>query len=323
MTSDPKNTTIWTVSSDKAGKRLDIALSQLRIDISRSQWKRLIENGFVKIDGRVTNPSHILRKEEKVEITILPPEPLELTPEKIPLDIVFEDRSLLVVNKPSGMVVHPGAGHSKHTLVNALLYHCPDLAGIGGKKRPGIVHRLDKDTSGLLVVAKNESAHHALSNQIKNKRVKRIYMALVHGMVTPEEGQIHTMIGRHPVHRQKMSINVRAGKEAITYWWVKEHFTQFTWMELHLRTGRTHQIRVHMASMHHPLVGDKVYGHGKIPEKCPAEVKSAIAALSGQALHARTLGFHHPVDGKYMAFSAPLPAQIQRILDILRRTDGS
>jgi len=323
MISDPNNTTIWIVPADKAGKRLDISLTQLRFQISRSQWKHLIENGFVRIEGQTSHPSYILRSGDRVEVTIPPPEPLELEPEEIALNIVFEDDFLLVVNKPSGMVVHPGAGHSKHTLVNALLHHCPDLDGIGGKQRPGIVHRLDKDTSGLLMVAKNDSAHHSLARQIKEKLVRRIYVALVHGEVPQEEGHIHTMIGRHPVHRQKMSINVRVGKDAITNWRVKERFPHFTWMELRLQTGRTHQIRVHMASMHHPVVGDKVYGRDRLPETYPSELKSAIAALSGQALHAHTLGFHHPATGDYLEFSSPLPIRIQRILDILRGKAGS
>jgi 23S rRNA pseudouridine1911/1915/1917 synthase len=318
MMQQRENTTIWTVSSDKAGKRLDICLTEMPFKISRSQWKRLIEQGFVKIQGHSSTPGYILKTGEVVEITIPPPEPLELEPEKIPLDIVYEDDSLLVINKPAGMVVHPGAGHLKHTLVNALLEHCPDLTGIGGKKRPGIVHRLDKDTSGLLVVAKTEFAHNSLSSQIKKKQAHRIYLALIHGTVSEDEGQIHTLIGRHPVHRQKMSINVRRGREAITNWMVKERFLHFTWMELRLQTGRTHQIRVHMAYLHHPVVGDKVYGRGKIPQGCPAELKSAIADLNGQALHAHSLGFRHPVSGKYLEFSSQPPISIQRILNILR-----
>jgi 23S rRNA pseudouridine1911/1915/1917 synthase len=315
-----KNTTIWTVPSDKAGKRLDVCLTQMPFRISRSQWKRLIEKGFVKIEGHESTPSHILKTGEVVEITIPEPEPLEIEPEKIVLDIVYEDDSLLVINKPAGMVVHPGAGHSKHTLVNALLHHCPDLAGIGGKKRPGIVHRLDKDTSGLLAVAKTEWAHLSLSSQLKKKQVQRVYLALVHGIFPKDEGQIHTLIGRHPVYRQKMSINVRTGREAITNWKVKERFLHFTWMELRLQTGRTHQIRVHMSHLNHPVVGDKVYGRGKIPQECPLKLKSAIAVLPGQALHAHSLGFYHPCSGKYMEFFSPPPMSIQRILDILKES---
>ncbi|MGA1792099.1 MAG: RluA family pseudouridine synthase, partial [bacterium] len=303
------------------GSRLDISLSKLHFGISRSQWKRLIEEGFVRIDGRGIPPSHLLRPGEVVDITIPSPEPLELAPEKIALDIVFEDGSLLVINKPSGMVVHPGAGHPKHTLVHALLHHCPDLAGIGGKKRPGIVHRLDKDTSGLLVVAKTESAHISLSAQIKEKLARRFYVALVYGTLPDDTGQIQTLIGRHPVHRQKMSINVRRGREAMTDWKVMERFSDFTWMSLRLHTGRTHQIRVHMAHIRHPVVGDKVYGRDRLPQGCPPELKAAIAGLSGQALHAQTLGFHHPVTDRFMEFSAPLPEAIQKILDILRKIE--
>ena len=319
MTQQKKDKTIWRVPAEMAGNRLDISLTKLPFGISRSQWKRLIEEGFVRIEGQGIAPSHILKPGETVDITIPAPEPLELSPEKIALDIVYEDDSLLVINKPSGMVVHPGAGHSKHTLVHALLHHCPDLAGIGGKKRPGIVHRLDKDTSGLLVVAKTESAHNSLSGQIKEKQARRVYAALVYGTIPDDTGQVRTLIGRHPVHRQKMSINVRSGREAITDWKVIERFSGFTWMALRLHTGRTHQIRVHMAHIRHPVVGDKVYGRDRLHQGCPPELIAAIADLSGQALHAQTLGFHHPVTGGFMEFSAPLPTAIQRILYILKK----
>ncbi|MBN2374531.1 RluA family pseudouridine synthase [bacterium] len=311
-------TMTWTVPFEKSGQRLDISLAQVYTDITRSQWKRLIKDGMVRVSGQASSPSHVLKPGELVEMTIPPPEPLDIEPEKITLDILYEDDSLLVINKPAGIVVHPGAGHSRHTLVNALLYHCPDFRGIGGKKRPGIVHRLDKDTSGVLMVAKTEHAHQSLSIQLKEKKALRIYVALVHGVLSEDEGEVHTIIGRHPIHRKKMSINPRKGREASTFWKVKERFCRFTWLELHLKTGRTHQIRVHMSHVHHPVVGDTVYGRGRIPHECQSSLKKAISKLPGQSLHAQTLGFCHPETGRYMEFSTPPPIEIQRILDILR-----
>lgn len=313
-----KNITTWIVPSEKAGQRIDLGLAQLHLNISRSQWKRLIKDGMVRIEGRTLIPSYILKSADVIEISIPPPEPLEIEPERIPLDIVYEDDSLIVINKPAGLVVHPGAGHSKHTLVNALLYYCPNFTGIGGKQRPGIVHRLDKDTSGLLMVAKSEQAHQYLCTQLKEKQVRRIYLALVHGVISKQEGEVHTLIGRHPVQRKKMSIHPRKGRQATTLWRVKERFNNFTLLELHLKTGRTHQIRVHMSYINHPVVGDKIYGRGKLPHGCQTGLKQAIAALPGQALHAQTLGFYHPVSGKYMEFSQPPPMVIQNILYILR-----
>lgn len=311
--------TTWKVTSDKVGERLDIALSHIFPEISRSQCKRLIREGMVSVNGRLPNPSYILRDNDIVEIIIPPPEPLEIEPEDIYIDIIYEDDSLLVINKLSGLVVHPAPGHSKHTLVNALLHHCPNLEGIGGKQRPGIVHRLDKDTSGLLMVAKTQQAHNALSLQLKEKKVNRIYIALVYGMFKEKEGMIETRIGRHPKERKRMSANPHTGKEAITYWRVKELFQQFTLLELKLKTGRTHQIRVHMSYAKHPLVGDRIYGRGRIPPNSSSELKNAIGLLTGQALHAQTLGFFHPLTHEYLEFSSPLPKNIEHILDILRK----
>jgi len=312
--------TVWKVPSDQAGMRLDVYLTHLPFTMSRSHWKRLIEKGFVTIEGRATHPSYAVKAGDILEIYIPPPEPSAMEPEAILLDILYEDDALLVLNKPAGMVVHPGAGHSRHTLVNAILHHCPDLAGIGGTRRPGIVHRLDKDTSGLLAVAKTEFAHHSLSAQIKERQVKRAYLALVHGVIEQNEGRIHTLIGRHPVHRQRMSIHVRSGREAITDWQVRERFTWFTLVEARLHTGRTHQIRVHMSHIQHPVVGDRVYGRGKIPAECPGKLREAISALPGQALHAFSLCFRHPLTGEIMEFTAPPPPAIQDILDMLRTT---
>ncbi|MGA1795698.1 MAG: RluA family pseudouridine synthase [bacterium] len=320
MTDQDNSRTTWTVTSDQAGTRLDVYLTRLPFNMSRSHWKRLIEKGFITIEGHATHPSYAVRTGDILEITIPPPEPSTMEPEAMHLDIIYEDDALLVLNKPVGMVVHPGAGHSRHTLANAVLHHCPDLTGIGGTRRPGIVHRLDKDTSGLLVVAKTEFAHHSLCAQIKERQVKRLYLALVHGIFDQNEGRIRTLIGRHPVHRQRMSIHVRVGREAITDWRVKERFAQFTLVEVRLHTGRTHQIRVHMSHLNHPVVGDRVYGRGRLPAECPQGLREAITALPGQALHAFSLCFRHPLTGETMEFSVPLPPSMQGILDILRST---
>jgi 23S rRNA pseudouridine1911/1915/1917 synthase len=309
----------WIVPQGEAGQRLDSALTRLPLKISRSQWKRLINEGMVRIGESIPQPSHTVKPGEEVIIEIPPPEPLTVQPEDIPLDILYEDGALVVINKPAGLVVHPGAGHAEHTLVNALLHHCPDLTGIGGKQRPGIVHRLDKETSGLLVAAKTDQAHQSLSLQIKERKVNRRYIALVYGSLTQDKGEVHTLIGRHPVDRKIMSIHPRRGRDAITYWRVKERFIDFTLLELQLGTGRTHQIRVHMSSINHPVVGDRVYGRNRLPHITPLELKSAIADLPGQALHAQALGFCHPETGECLEFSAPPPEVIQRILDILRR----
>lgn len=320
-----KITKTWVVPTTKRGQRLDLSLSQLGFNLpggpfslSRSQCKRMILDGKIKVDGQISNPSYRIKAGDIVEITIPPPEPLDMRSEDIPLSIIYEDAALVVIDKPAGLVVHPGAGHKHHTLVNALLHHCPNLSGIGGKQRPGIVHRLDKDTSGLIVVAKTETAHQSLCAQIKQRSVRRAYVALVYGQIAEHDGEVSTLIGRHPFHRKRMSIKPRKGRQAITYWRVKERFNNFTWLELSLKTGRTHQIRVHMAYINHPVVGDRVYGRGRHPSTPSLDLKKAIAALPGQALHAQTLGFSHPLTGEYLEFSTPPPPSIQDILNILR-----
>jgi len=308
----------WTVPGEKAGKRLDLVLSQLPLGISRSQWKRLIKKGMITIKGFIPNPHYILKTNDKIEALIPQNEPLDLEPEEIPLEILFEDDSLLIINKPAGLVIHPGAGHSRHTLVNALLYHYPELSCIGERQRPGIVHRLDKDTSGLIMVVKTQRAYKSLSAQLKERKVHRVYKALVHGPFSKSEGDIHTQIGRHPRNRKKMSIHPQKGRYAITRWKLIENFSNFAFLELSLKTGRTHQIRVHMSYIHHPVVGDKVYGRGKIPPDSSSRLRKAIKSLPGQALHAQTIGFQHPDSGKYLEFSSPLPIYMQKILDILK-----
>lgn len=290
--------------------------------ISRSAAVRLIDEGNVTIGGATVPKRTELREGDRVEIVI--PEAEELTeaePENIPLDVVYEDDDLLVINKPSGMVVHPAPGNEHGTLVNALLYHCRGgLSGIGGKLRPGIVHRIDKDTSGLLVVAKNDRAHAGLSAQLQGHHITREYHALVNGGFRTLSGTVNAPIGRHPTDRKKMAV-IRDGshtaREAVTHYEVCEEFGTVTYLKLRLETGRTHQIRVHMAYLGHPLLGDTLYGGGNSRFE-----KTHAALLHGQALHAARLSFTHPVTGENMTFSCPLPEDFCKLLDILRKQGG-
>jgi 23S rRNA pseudouridine1911/1915/1917 synthase len=307
--SDDSESAEWTVGSDDAGIRLDVVISGRFADLSRARVQGLIAAGHVTLNGKPTKPGTKLRVGETVSLTIPPAEALEVVPEAIPLDVVYEDSDLLVINKPKGMVVHPAPGHERGTLVNALLHHCRDLSGIGGTIRPGIVHRLDKDTSGLLVVAKNDLAHHGLAAQIAAKTARRLYRAIVVGGMEADSGQVEAPIGRHPVDRQKMAI-VASGRPAKTYWQIRERFSGFTDLAIELATGRTHQIRVHLASLRHPVVGDTVYGGGvKLPVK-----------LTGQALHACELRFVHPRTGVEIVCQAPLPGEYETLLRYLRQT---
>jgi len=295
------------VPPQAAGERLDRWLAAAGVGPSRAFVQRLIDAGLVTVDGRPASASQRVRPGQRVVVDIPPPEPLEAQPEAIPLDVVYEDDDIIVVNKPQGMVVHPAAGNRAGTLVNALLAHSQGLSGIGGKERPGIVHRLDKDTSGLLVVAKNDHAHISLARQIQAREVLREYVAVVHGRVRDDRGRVDAPIGRHPVHRQRMAV-VPGGRPAVTDYEVLERFPDYTYLRLKLQTGRTHQIRVHMVHLGHPVVGDPVYG----PRRCPWQ-------LAGQCLHARRLGFRHPRTGEWLTFEAPLPAAMEKVLRDLRR----
>jgi 23S rRNA pseudouridine1911/1915/1917 synthase len=290
-------------------QRLDIYLSRKDLGLSRSWIQKLISSGKIKVNNSVVKPSYKVRVKDRIEITIPKPRPLKIEPEKIPLNILYEDRDLIVVNKPRGMVVHPGAGVSSGTLVNALLYYCKDLSGIGGVLRPGIVHRLDKDTSGVLVVAKNDFTHLALSKQFKERSINKRYIALVKGRVLKEEGKIKASIGRHPVKRKKMAAGVRRAREAITSYKVLEKFKDFTLLEAIPETGRTHQIRVHLSHIGYPIVGDPKYG-GRIGLR---------KEMKGQALHAQTLGFIHPRTKEYMEFNAPLSKDMEKVIELLRK----
>ncbi len=309
-----------TVDEEGAGQRLDAFLAATLPGLTRSAVQRLIESGMVLLGGAVPKPSLKLRPGDRLEVAIPPPEPASALPEDIPLEILYEDGDLVVVNKPAGMVVHPGAGNSEGTLVNALLGHCTDLSGIGGELRPGIVHRIDKDTSGILVVAKSDAAHQGLAKQFSEHTVKRIYLALVFGSLKSDSGRIEGVIGRHPVDRKKMSGTARHGKHAVTHWRVVGRYPEACLIRLRLETGRTHQIRVHLSEAGHPLLGDPVYGgSGRLKNLKDAGLRSLVKGLGRQALHAKTLGFIHPVTGQYLEFDSELPPDMQSVLDYLER----
>ncbi|HAR86601.1 MAG TPA: RNA pseudouridine synthase [Clostridium sp.] len=297
----------YTIEEENVRKRLDLFVSENEVDMSRSFVQGIIEKQQVKVNGQIKKSNYKLRVGDKVQVELAEPVELQVEAEDIPLDIIYEDSDVIVINKPQDMVVHPAPGNYTGTLVNGLLYHCKDLSGINGVIRPGIVHRIDKDTSGVLVVAKNDKSHNSLAMQLKDHSMKRTYYAIVEGIVKEEEGTVRTNIGRHPVERIKMAV-VKDGKEAITNYKVLERFKSNTLVECRLETGRTHQIRVHMAHLHHPLIGDQVYGYKKQKFK-----------LQGQALHAKNLGFIHPTTGEYMEFDSQLPEYFQDILDKLRK----
>ncbi len=292
-----------------AEERMDIVLPELLENTSRNSIQKLIEKGKVSVNGvPVTSKKYKLKEGDLVEVLIEDPTPLKTEPENIPLSIVYEDEDLLVVNKPKGMVVHPAAGNWTGTLVNGILYHCQDrLSSINGVIRPGIVHRIDKDTSGLLVVAKNDKSHQALAEQFAAHSITRAYRAIVYNNFVEDEGVVDAPIGRDPKNRLRMAVTERNGKQAITHYRVLERFGRFTYIEATLKTGRTHQIRVHMAHINHPLLGDELYG----PKKSPVKTE-------GQVLHAKTLGFQHPSSGEYMEFDSPLPRDFSQTLNKLR-----
>jgi 23S rRNA pseudouridine1911/1915/1917 synthase len=306
------------VESVDAFTRLDVFLSQKENLLSRSQIKRLIEQGDVQVGGKKAKASRRLKTGDAVSLVLPEPKALEVQAEDRPLTILYEDSHLLVIDKPAGMVVHPGAGNYSGTLVNALLHHCEDLAGIGGVLRPGIVHRLDKDTSGVLVAAKNDLSHRGLSEQFKKHTPSRKYIGIVFGQLS-SEGQVDSLIGRHPVYRQKMSTRPRKGREARTHWKVRERFAHFCLAEFRLETGRTHQIRVHLSSIGHPLLGDPTYGGRKgLGGVEPALLRQGLQKFPRQALHASSLGFIHPLTGKYLEFSSPLPKDMEDLRKLLQ-----
>lgn len=297
------------VPSTEKGARLDAYLARALSDQSRNRIARLIEGGHVTVDGRPSKPSHRLRGGESVQVVVPPPAPADIPAEAIPLDVLYEDGDIIVVNKPAGLVVHPGAGRRTGTLVNALLHRCPDLGGIGDKIRPGIVHRLDRDTSGAIVVAKTERAHRSLAGQFKDRTVEKEYLAVVAGRMPKKTGKIEAAIGRHATQRKKMSTRTRRGREAVTEYRVVGEGEKASLLCVRILTGRTHQIRVHMAAMGHPILGDGVYG-GK-------SARPADLPLPRQMLHARRLAFSHPVTGERLSFTAPVPADMRNLLERL------
>ncbi len=309
-----------TVPEEGQGERLDAFLASAIAELTRSAAQRLIEQGLVRVDGKEVRSSHKLSNGEEITISIPPPEPSAAMPEDMPLNILYEDADIIVVNKPAGLTVHPGAGISSGTLVNGLLGHCKDLSGIGGEIRPGIVHRIDKDTTGILVAAKNDAAHQGLSAQFSEHTVKRVYYALVFGSPKTDKGRIEGEIGRHPADRKKMSGSARHGRHAVTHWKVLARYDGATLLKLRLETGRTHQIRVHLSEAKHPLLGDSVYGgDARLGNLKDAKLKSLIRDLGRQALHAKTLGFIHPSSNEYIELDSDLPEDMQRIIDYLEK----
>jgi 23S rRNA pseudouridine1911/1915/1917 synthase len=310
----------FLVDASAAGERLDVFVGARLPGCSRSFAAQLIAGGNVRVNERPRKPGHRLKSGDAVSGCIPPPRPAGFPPEPIPLSILYEDEHIVVINKPPGLVVHPAPGHYSGTLVNALLYHCPDLGGIGSELRPGIVHRLDKDTSGSLVVAKNGAALEGLSAQFKARTVQKTYLALVHGAMPAAEGSIRLPIGRHPVDRKRMSVASRKTRAAETGWRVRRRFPGFTLLELDLKTGRTHQIRVHCAAVRHPIVGDPVYGKRRIGSRSPgdssqsSETNALLANTRRQMLHAWRIGFVHPASGAALTFESPLPPDMRRLI---------
>lgn len=306
---DKFNEFYFVITEEMEEERVDKCLSELIDSLSRSYIQKLLSEGKITINNIPVKSSYRVKADDKVKVILPPAVTPDIVPENIPLDILYEDEDVIVVNKPKGMVVHPAPGHYSGTLVNALLAHCGhDLSGINGVLRPGIVHRIDKDTTGSVIVCKNDRAHACIAQQLKDHAITRKYHAIVQGNLKEETGTIHTLIGRHPGDRKKMAVVKNGGKEAVTHYKVLKHFEKYTYIECQLETGRTHQIRVHMAYLGYPLLGDIVYGSGK---NCPYH-------LEGQTLHAKILGFQHPVTKKYIETDAPLPAYFIRLLARLR-----
>ena len=313
----------FTVAPEEGGVRLDLYLAGKEPGLSRAQIQRAVWEGRVWVNDRPAKVGRRVKTADSIAIAIPAAQPSEVAPEAIPLTILYEDASLLVIDKPAGMVVHPAPGHPGGTLVNALLHHCRDLSGIGGVLRPGIVHRLDKDTSGLLVAAKSDAAHRGLAGQFKRHEVAKTYQALVYGDPQTDGGRIEAAVGRHPTDRKRMSTQSRRGRSAVSVWRVRERFGCAALLEVAIETGRTHQIRVHLTALGHPVVGDRVYGGaGRVRSIGDAEVRARMKAMERQALHAWRLGFTHPLTGEAMQFTSPLPEDMAVLCAFLRGRCG-
>lgn len=302
------NEIVMEITPEMEGERIDKCISNYLESLSRSYIQKIIKDGTAYVNDAVVKANYKVKVDDKVQFEIPDCEEPDIPPQDIPLDILYEDKDILIVNKPKDMVVHPAPGHYEGTLVNAIMFHCKDeLSGINGVLRPGIVHRIDKDTTGSIIICKNDEAHRKIAQQLKEHSITRKYRAIVYGRIMEEEGTVNAPIGRHPTDRKKMAINEKNGKPAVTHYKVLERFDKYTYIECQLETGRTHQIRVHMTSIGHPLLGDEVYGNAKCPFK-----------LEGQTLHAMTIGFIHPTTGEYVEYEAPLPEYFEHLLQILR-----
>lgn len=302
------NEIVFDASPEMEDERIDKCISNYLESLSRSYIKKIIKEGNVFVNEQTVKANYKVKADDKIRFLIPDCEEPDIPAQDIPLDILYEDKDILIVNKPKDMVVHPAPGHYEGTLVNAIMYHCKeDLSGINGVLRPGIVHRIDKDTTGSLIICKNDDAHNSIAEQLKDHSITRKYRAIVHGRVSLDEGIIDAPIGRHPTDRKKMAINEKNGKRAVTHYQVIERFDKYTYIECQLETGRTHQIRVHMTSIGHPLVGDEVYCNAKTPFK-----------LNGQTLHAMTIGFIHPTTKQYVEYEAPIPDYFNELLRKLR-----
>lgn len=289
----------------EAGVRIDRYLAHACSELSRSYLQKLLKSEQVTVNGNRVKASYMVAENDCIELEAPQAVVPEIEAESMDLEILYEDQDIILINKPKAMVVHPAPGHYSHTLVNGLMYHCRDqLSGINGIMRPGIVHRIDMDTTGVMIACKNDMAHNSIAAQLREHSITRRYQAIVHGVMKEDEGTVDAPVGRHQTERKKMCVNHRNGREAVTHYRVLRRFDRFTYVECRLETGRTHQIRVHMASLHHPLLGDRVYG----PSKCP------VPGLEGQTLHAGVLGIVHPRTGEYMEFSAPLPDYFEKLL---------
>jgi 23S rRNA pseudouridine1911/1915/1917 synthase len=309
-----------TISESTHGTRVDLFLSRHHLDLSRSRIQSLIRNGWVRVNDANTKPSHQLKTGDRVSLTVPKPSTSTLVPEEVPFTVVFEDPWIIVLYKPPGIVVHPAPGHSSGTLVHGLLNYCSDLSGIGGSLRPGIVHRLDKDTSGLMLVAKNDMAHQGLAQQFQNGAINKEYIALIHGIPTHESGTIDLPISRHPVRRKEMAVSASGGRNALTLWRkIADCREGFSLLSVTIKTGRTHQIRVHFSHLGHPIVGDSVYGPGPdtLKKRFLKQNPELVSAVKRQMLHAARIGFAHPKEKVHMEFESPFPEDMQKVLSAL------